>query len=194
MLSREIRVTNLDAFRIWKETEGLGMDWLMTRLNNETEPTDQMKAGTALHKALELGCEMECGSLVSGDYRFDFNCECQVVLPTLRECEFRKQYGDITVIGHVDGLSGKLITDYKTTETFDPDRYMESYQWRFYLDMSDSDVFLYQIFILKEFGPEKCYSVRETHHLKQYRYPELHSDCQNLVDEYKAVMGELIAA
>lgn len=192
MLPRSVRVTNLDAFRIWKGTEGLGMDWLMTRLKDETEPSDAMRAGTALHKALENAAEMECGSLVSGDYRFDFNCECQVIIPTVKECEFRKEYGDIEVVGHVDGLLGKRVTDYKSTETFDPDRYMESYQWRFYLDMSGCDEFWYQVFVIKPFGPPMSYSVRETHLLKQYRYPEQHADCERLVDDFREVMGSAL--
>jgi hypothetical protein len=192
VLARSVRVTNLDAFRIWKGTEGLDLDWLLTRLQDKTEPSDAMKAGTALHKGLEEACEMEVGTLAVGDYRFDFNCECRIVLPAIRECELNKQYGDIAVVGHADGQIGNMIVDYKSTEQFDPERYMESYQWRFYLDMSDCDVFLYQIFVLREFGPPGCYEVRDTHQLKQYRYPDLHRDCDRLVNEYRAVMGNLL--
>ena len=194
MLPRRVRVTNLDAFRIWKGTEGLDLGWLMSRLEDKTEPSEAMKAGTALHKALEEACEMEVGTLAIGDYRFDFNCECQVVLPTIRESELRGQYGDIEVVGHIDGQIGNMVVDYKSTETFDPEHYMESYQWRLYLDMSGCDVFLYHIFVLREFGPPGCYEVRETHQLKQYRYPELHSDCERLVNDYRSVMGGLLVA
>lgn len=192
MLARSVRVTNLDSFRIWKGTEGLDLDWLMTRLQDKTEPSDAMKAGTALHKALESACEMDVGTLAIDDYRFDFNCDCRIVLPVIRECELSRQYGDIQVVGHFDGQIGNMIVDYKSTEQFDPERYMESYQWRFYLDMGGCDVFLYQIFVIREFGPPGCYEVLDTHQLKQYRYPELHSDCEKLVSEYRSVMGSLL--
>lgn len=195
MLPRKVRVTNLESFRIWQEQEGLELSWLMDRLTDSTEPTEAMKAGTALHKCLEEATEHDTNVLAIGDYRFDFNCECQVVIPAIKECELSKMYGDIQVVGHFDGQIGNMLVDYKSTETFDADRYMDSYQWRFYLDMSGCDVFLYQVFVIREFGPPGCYEVRETHQLKQYRYPDLHRDCEKLVGEYREVMaGFLVAA
>jgi hypothetical protein len=191
MLPREVRVTQLDAFRIWQETEDLGMDWLLPRILGKQEETPEMAAGTALHQALEtIEIPGEVNTVFSGEYRFDFNCACEVVLPTIRESEFAKQYGDVYVTGHVDGLIGNMVVDYKTTGQFDWDRYMESYQWRFYLDMSGCDQFLYQVFVIKPFGPEKCFSIVDTHQIKQFRYPELHQDCEQLVRAYRQVVIE----
>lgn len=192
MSQREIRVTNLDAFRMWIGTESLDLGWMLTRLKGETEPSEQMKAGTAMHKALEEACEIECHTYAAADYSFDFNCECQIVLPTIREVEFRKDYGELAVVGHADGQIGNMIVDYKTTEQFDPERYMESYQWRYYLDMSGCDQFLYQIFVIRPFGPPRCYEVRETHTIKHYRYPGLHSDCERLALSCFHTLGEYL--
>lgn len=190
-LPHEVRVTQLDAFRIWEQTEDLDMDWLLPRILGNQEETEVMRAGTALHKALEHldGSELEIDTLLTDEYRFDFNCgPCEIMLPTIRETEFVKHYGDILVAGHVDGLIGNAIIDYKTTAAFDAERYMESYQWRYYLDLSGCDQFLYQIFVMKDFGPPHCYSITAAHTLKQYRYPELHTDCENLVREYEEIV------
>lgn len=190
MLPREVRVTSLDAFRMWRETEGLEMDWLLPRILGKQEETQEMKAGTALHQALayDLDGKQELNTIFASGFRFDFNCACEVVLPTIREQEFAKHYGDILVTGHVDGLIGNMVIDYKTTQQFDWDRYMESYQWRFYLDMSECDQFLYQIFVLKPFGPEGNYEIRDTHKIRQYRYPELNRDCEDLVRDYSEMV------
>lgn len=189
MSVHSIGVSNLDAFRIWKETESLGLDWMLDRIKGQAEETEIMRAGKALHKALEEGSEIECASFMAGEYRFDFNCDCKVVLPTVREAWLAKQYGDLQVRGIVDSLLGNLIVDYKATEQFDPDRYMESYQWRYYLDMGECDQFIYQVFVIRQFGPPQCYEVREVHQLKQYRYPELRSDCERLAYDCLRTIG-----
>lgn len=188
----EVRVTRLDAFRIWRETEELDMDWLLAHILEEKEPpTQEMLAGTALHKAFQFlrgfeAPDQEVSSIEQDDFRFDFNCDCKLVLPELREQEFARLYDNVLVTGHVDGLlKNGTVVDYKTTGQFDPTRYMESYQWRFYLDLSGADVFLYQIFVMRPFGPPGCYDIWETHLLKQFRYPELHDDCMQLVRDYR---------
>ena len=179
-----IRVTSLEQFRIWKEDDDLDVGWLLTRLLGKEAPSDVMLAGTAFHSALEHASEGVLDTLAFGDYRFDFNCDAEVQIPTLKELEITKQYGDLLVTGHVDGLIGKEITDYKTTGQFDPDRYMESYQWRYYLDMCDCDRFRWQVFVISEFGPPCCYEVKQIHQLAQVRYPGMDQDCARLAQEY----------
>lgn len=186
------RVSHLEQFRIWKHEEDLSLDWLLSRIRGDEEPSDAMKAGTAFHSAIERTEEGELGTLAIDNYRFDFNCDCAVVLPQIRETKVEKQYGDLLVNGTFDALRGKEITDYKTTGQFDPDRYMEGYQWRFYLDMTGCDSFCWQIFVMREFGEPGCYSINQTHTLRQKRYPSLHEDCAMLAREFVAVMkGQL---
>lgn len=181
---RTVRVTNLEQFRIWRDDEELEVGWLLARLRGDDAPSEAMQAGTAFHAALESAPECELGTLASGDYRFDFNCDCEIPIPTLKELAIEKQYGNLLVTGHVDGLIGREVVDYKTTSQFDPDRYLAGYQWRFYLDMLNADRFRWEIFVLAEFGPEYCYSVKQAHRLMQSRYPNLHDDCMKLAREY----------
>jgi hypothetical protein len=187
------RVTDLEDFRIYKTTPDLDLGWLENRLFGAREETEQMAAGTAFHailQDLDVAAEpdgrlgKEIASLAKGPYRFDFNCNAEIELPRLREVAFSRQYGNRWVTGHVDGVRGNKIIEYKTTESLDAQRYMESYQWRFYIDLSDCDEVLYQIFVIRPFGPPGNYSVKEAHHLRQFRYPDLHQDCERLVEEF----------
>lgn len=154
---------------------------------------ERMAAGTALHAVFETSIldGRESLSVEHNGYRFDFNCgDIDVLVAPEREVELMGNYGGMTVTGHADGIwpDLKLVTDYKTTQRFDFDRYMESYQWKFYLDMANCDEFLYQVFEMKPFGkggPEHSYSITEFHTLSQYRYPTLHDDCLQLVRDYR---------
>lgn len=179
-----LRVTELEAFRVWRKDEELDAGWLFTRLLGQEPPSDAMQAGTAFHSALECAGEGDLTTLAYGKYRFDFACDSIVPISTVKELEIEKQYGDLLVTGHVDGLIGKEVVDYKTTGQFDPDRYMNSYQWRYYLDILEADRFRWEIFVISEFGQPFCYSVRQHHTLIQARYPGLHEDCERLAREY----------
>lgn len=184
-------VSNIELFRVWEQDEELDLGWLLTRILGKEPPSDSMKAGTAFHSALEQSREGEMGALAFGDYRFDFNCDCAIYLPPIKELPISGIYGDLEVRGRVDGVNGKEVIDYKTTEQFDADRFMESYQWRFYLDMLDCDRFRWEVFVISEFGPQYCYSVRQVHSLVQKRYPKLHEDCEKLAKRYSKFISEV---
>lgn len=187
-------VSNIECFRAWKQDEDLDFNWLMRKIRGEEPQSELMKAGNAFHSAIELMCEGECNTLAFGEYRFDFNCHGEISSPSIREASVEKQYGDLLVRGRVDAWIGKEITDYKTTGQFDPDRLMEGYQWRFYLDMTESDSFCWKVFVMRDFGPERCYEIRDVHTLRQKRYPGLHEDCVRLAAEYQDVVSETVIA
>jgi len=178
-----VSVSNLDLFHRWQEDDELDFAWLIARLRHEVPQTPAMLAGVAFHELLESVSPREIDYWTSGEYRFDFNCDYTLDLPQVREMTLEKQYGKLLVRGRVDGIRGKVITDYKTTEQFDAERYFDSYQWRFYLDMADCDRFIWHVFVLHEVD-DKCYSVKEIHTLSQARYAGMHRDCEYVVEEY----------
>lgn len=216
---QSVSVSNLDLFRLWKDDEELSLGWLLQRIF-EPSQTDAMKAGEAFHKALELADTGEVDSLTWGPYRFDFACDVTVALPQLREIPVSLPYGDLTVRGRLDAITGHCVTDFKTTEQFDADRLMSGFQWRYYLDMTGCDVFRWLVFVLREQeikcscppyyadktdytgdfcprhglpehrAPEHVYQVADFHELVQRRYPDLHKDCERLAREYAAFAVE----
>jgi hypothetical protein len=177
-------VSNVDLYRMWRGNEDLDTDWLLRRLRGEDEQTEQMKAGEAFHKILEAPNFTEQTEVTQGGFWFSILCEIQLALPPVRELPIEKRYGDLLIRGRVDGLSGKTVTDYKTTAQFDADRLMEGYQWRFYLDMLDCDTFTWKVFVLSQYGKPGHYDVTQAHELTQKRYPGLHGDCERLAADY----------
>lgn len=179
---REARVSWLEEYRRWKDMEGIEPNWLVTRLTTD-ETTEKMLAGTAFHKAFETAEAQEHNVLMANGYRFDILCEAEICLPRLQEVTLTKVYGDLLVRGTLDGLGGAVVTELKTAGQFDPDRYLESLQWRMYLDLSGADRFDYHVFVTSEVG-EKHYEVYGYHQLTQWRYPRLHKDCSDAASEY----------
>jgi hypothetical protein len=179
------RVSHVAAFARWRDDEDAeGVDWLINQIisNEETEP---MRRGTAFHKALETikdgweGTEIE-----SMGYRFVFTCDVAISLPPTRELRKDKDYGGIIVSGQADGIGGGSIIDHKTTSRFDAEKYIEGWQWRFYLDIFAADQFTWFAWEMKEIDA-KVYEVFGFHQLTQYRYPGLEQDCRELVSDFK---------
>lgn len=178
-------VTNIEMFRCWRENEELDKGWILQRIISP-EQTEQMKVGGAFHKAIEEAGAGEFRRLAAKGYSFDFDADIDIDLLPAREIPIKQAYGDLLVSGRVDGISGKVVTDHKTTAYFDADRFMESYQWRFYLDMTGADLFRWNVFVLRETDDPTVYWVADFHKLEQRRYPDLRRDCERLAADYAA--------
>jgi hypothetical protein len=175
------RVSNLEAFRYWREAEDQTVEDLVERLTT-FQPTPAMQAGTAFHKALELAEEGEHETLAADGYTFIMP-EGTLVLPPVRELRGFKAYGPLTVTGCVDATTGKRVDDHKTTARFDPERYLAGYPWRLYLDIFDADIFRWNVFEVRE-TKRLVYEVSSPQTLEAYRYPGLHEDCARLAAEF----------
>jgi hypothetical protein len=178
------RVSNLESFRQWKDSEDLGVGWLIDRIFGDS-PSPAMLAGTAFHKAIETVDYAEFENLSANGYTFQFNCDCEIEVAKIRELRGFRKYGDLTVSGQCDCLIGKTIVDHKTTSQFDPDRFMFGYQWRYYLDIFEADVFRWNVFEISEADDPMSYVVKNYHRLEQMRYPEMHDDCAKLAQEFE---------
>lgn len=175
------RVSNIEAFRRWRESEDQTVEDLV-RFITVDEPSPAMRAGTAFHRALELATEGEHATLGTDDYCFHVP-DGVVELPSIRELRAYAHYGALTVTGQVDGLHGRLIVDHKTTSRCDPERYLGGCQWKYYLDIFGADVFRWHIFEIKEIAPKE-YTVAPPQVLTAYRYPEMRAYCEQLAGEY----------
>lgn len=182
------RVSNIEAYRQWKNWQPLfdGQDEPtvedLVRFITTDEPSEAMKAGTAFHKALEQALDGTHDEFEANGYRFILPSG-DLALPATRELRAYGQYGGLTVTGQVDGVDGRIVTDHKTTAKFDPERYLNGCQWKFYLDVFDANEFRWNVFVIKELEP-LVYSVAAPQHLTAYRYPEMHGHCEALADDY----------
>lgn len=189
------RVSHVEAFRQWEADEETDLDWLLRRIRGEEPPSERMLAGTALHKALELApIGQEFTELRADGYTFRFVGDFELRLSTIRELRGRKTYvvdgQPIDITGQVDQIEGKRIDDHKTTGRFDPDRYLQGYQWRLYLDIFGADHFRWNVLEIAQTDDPRVWDVLDHHTLEQYRYPGLEDDCARLVERFARFVRE----
>lgn len=175
------RVSNIEAFRRWREDDDQPVEQLVEYITVD-KPTKAMQAGTAFHEALEHAVDGTYDVLQARGYIFHLP-DAELVLPSIREVRAYGEYGELTVTGKVDCLDGLRVDDHKTTSRFDAERYLDGYQWRYYLDLFGADVFRWNVFVLKEVGDLE-YEVAPPQLLEAHRYPALHDDCMKLAQDY----------
>lgn len=178
-----LSVTDIDAFLSWREREEEGVDVLRRRLLRLDPPSPQMEMGTAFHGVLQsLREDPPSGSGVSlfCDDRWTFAFECDVELPAghMNEVPFRKEYEisgyRVLLRGRVDALYDGCVVDYKLVSRIDIDRFVRSFQWRAYLDMSGAWRFRWEIF--RQVERDGVVRIVEHRRLEQHAHPRLRDD------------------
>jgi hypothetical protein len=181
MRALRVSATDLDQLRYFNETDDMELAELIARLKHLMPSSEAMEAGTALHKALETAEPGDHKGFTSDGFTFSFETDAEIDLPAIREMKQTRDYqlGDVlvTVVGKVDAIHGRRIDDHKFTAKFDPDRYLDSYQWRLYLEIFGADLFRWNIFEAIESAP-KNYLIRNFHKLEQRRYPGMTEDVE----------------
>jgi hypothetical protein len=182
------RVSTVESYRRWLNWRPLfdgdeepTLEEFVRSITRD-EPSEAMKAGTAFHAAIETAQIGEHSIFTSQGFGFELP-DAEIELPEIREMRASKRYGDLIVTGKVDCLDGKVVIDHKTTSRADLDRYMDGYQWRFYLDIFGADAFIWHIFEIKETEPKE-YRVSAPQVLRAYRYPELEADCADMAARF----------
>ena len=103
-----------------------------------------------------------------------------------------RDYGRAIVTGCADMIDGVEIRDIKTKYSVPSDsEYIDSCQWRYYLDIFGADVFLFDLFVFNGYSKEKHgYDVRgleltrHTPPITCYRYPEMENDNLVLLNQF----------
>jgi hypothetical protein len=112
-------------------------------------------------------------------FTFDMQVEAEIDLPTIREMKATRDYlvnqTLVTLVGKVDAIHGRTVTDHKFTGRYDPERFMGSIQWRVYLTVFDANEFVWNVFEGSEKEP-RSYVIRHLHRLTMHRYPGMERD------------------
>lgn len=179
-----VSVTELDNFRRWQGDEEADLETLLRQLRKQEPPSRAMLAGIALHKALEQAEPGDVLAFNQDGFRFKFVTNIELALTEFREIKAEKVYTvdgyPVTVVGKIDHMQGKRIDDHKSTGRFDAERFLDSYQWRYYLDIFGADVFQWNVFEMAEDDPDE-FTVFAFHPMRQYRYAAMHEDCLALL-------------
>jgi hypothetical protein len=175
--------SDIDALRYYLADDDGDIGELLARLRKEEPPTAAMLAGTALHDALEHCDVGEHGEMKAQGHTFFFQCDGDIDIPAIREVKATRDYMidgcAVTLVGKVDGIHGKRIDDHKLTSRYDAERFLNTYQWRVYLDVFGADEFRWNIF---EGRPDavdpKRYTIFALHQLRMHRYPGMGDDIE----------------
>jgi len=154
-----ISTTHIESFRQYSGGL-LEEETFLARLRRERPPTREMQLGTAFHSILEN--PTECYSIDKDvyiadgiEYQGEIIRRCIEFLPTsttaiaeLKETKIYDLGGELVeVVGKVDSIDGLIITEYKTCwGGFNFDKYYESCQWKFYIDIFGAMAVNYNVF------------------------------------------------
>lgn len=173
-----ISATDIDALRRYRSDEDASLSDLLGQLRRENEPSEAMRAGTALHAALERLGPGDYATLEADGYTFDMP-EGEIALPAIREVKATRDYlvdqCRVTLVGKVDAIHGRRIEDHKFTARYDAERFLGSFQWRIYLEVFGADEFRWNVFEGRKIG-QKHYSIHTLHPLGTHRYPGISED------------------
>jgi hypothetical protein len=179
-----ISTTTLESFRLWRRGRVDEAD-LVATITGEFVPTARVLLGQAYGRILEdPDGHRTTDGYACGQYRF----EADAVDPALETIDRRgcfevkttRVYGLHTVVAKADYLLGARLEEFKTRlGSYDWQKYAESYQWRFELDLFGALSCTYRVFRLT-----KRRALRSIEALTLYPYPTLHADCSQLVDAF----------
>lgn len=188
-----ISVTELDAYRYYRDDEDADLEKLLRQLRREEPPTEAMLAGKAFHHVLEHADLGDISVAEHDGFRFRFDLNAAIVLPRVRELKGDMQVstsvGPVVLVGVVDGLDVS-VRDYKLTARFDAERYAASYQWRCYLVMFDAYRFDYEVFVAKHDENSIDRVIYEHHRLTFFSYLGIRDDVMREVDEFARFVDE----
>lgn len=164
-----ISATTLESFRRFMEgtTSYDTEENLINTLMGLFKGNDKTKTGSAYHKILE-GDYMVHDNIVSVTAeKMLWAFTMEQALPGINyhsshplmthevpvdKVYHTPQFGPIQVTGRIDGLEGTKAHDGKTKySTVEPQNYIDSAQWKIYLDILDLDEFQYDVFEVKGF-------------------------------------------
>lgn len=191
-----VSVSDLESLRWWQNDEDSTLEDLLRRLRHEDPPNDAMLAGRAFAKFMEHARESDVQSAVVDGWEFYFDLDAEMPISPVRELKaevvYQTPYGPVTLVGMVDGLHGLVVVDQKLTGRWDPEKYMDSLQWRSYLAMFKAKKFRYDIFIGKYDG--RRVAITDYHPLEFWAYPGMEQDVEQAVNELAGIIHEHMPA
>lgn len=206
-----IRVTMIEAFRRYLANGDydhyeITEQSVIDSLTGKFEGNVYTHIGSAFHSIVENGCETPMKAVEGGALMFIAGNEVHLSLDQIQvaldyrdehplafhEIRLRKDYGRAIVTGCADMIDGVEIRDIKTKYSAPSDKeYIDSCQWRYYLDIFGADVFHFDLFVFNGYNKDKHgYDVssleltRHTPPITCYRYPEMESDNILLLNQF----------
>lgn len=206
---KRISVSTLEKFRRYMnnvssfDTEAA----LIESLTGTFTGNDKKKFGGAFHKLIELGtgamdglADTVDGVLFTDAHMwpaFEYRLNHPKVIHEVPASKiYDTMFGPIQVSARIDAIEGAAIRDPKTKyrDLGDLRDYSNSYQWRFYLDMAESEVFYYDHFEVigfkgfiqdgDTFIVDPSVQIKAHDPLQCLAYANMQRDCLCLINEF----------
>ena len=187
-----VSVTDLDAYRYYRENEDMTVSDYVARLERRTPQHPRAALGERFHTALEVLARD--GNWP--DHFFDLSrVDVALARPDLAEFGVRREYflhgNSVTLSGRIDAMVGRTLVDYKTTRRIDLESYADAMQWRCYLALvPEAEWFQYEVFSLTDIIDERCF-VADHKRLRLHRYAGLEDDVRSALADYYAALLDL---
>lgn len=185
-----ISATQLESYRRWMINDESTIGDMINYLLRRTPPTEAMLAGSAFHKVLENAKYNDELTLVEQDgFKFDLSAlDCEISLPESKEFKLEKQTiingEQVTFVGVVDAIQVNEIFDHKLASRPDVENYVDSMQWRCYLDWFDCDKFTYNLFQSYKPDNQDIYQIKSFLPISFYRYDSMRRDIHDIASSF----------
>jgi len=186
-----VSTTTIESFRLFSDPdqEWMSEDELLATIRGEFRPTPAVRLGLAFGKVLEDPDKYQ----VPGGYACnDFGFADSTIAPALAiidrrgvfEAKAQRSYGAVDVVAKADHILGAHLSEFKTTcSTFNFDKYAESCQWRFMVDIFQPSKVTYHVFLLDDHG-NGIAELKGIESFNLYPYAGLHQDCCELLGRF----------
>lgn len=187
-----ISATTLESYRLFMQPdqEWMSEDELLAGIRGEFKPTPAVELGLAFGKVLEDPDRYQ----VPGGYRYRGYSFAELTMAPafalidrrgVFEAKATKVYGQSTVVAKADHLLGAHLSEFKTTgSSFNFDKYAESCQWRFMVDIFEPSKVTYHVFLLDD-HENGVADIKGIESFNLYPYAGLHEDCCDLVRKFE---------
>jgi hypothetical protein len=191
---------------ITKEFQGNAYTWVGTAFHSIVETGKPKTEKVAAGERTFLYYGRKKAELVPEGRKFDIDGnevildipQCKIALDyrnehinAFHEVRLYKDYGEAVVTGCADMIDALEIRDIKTKYSYPADQdYIDSAQWRLYLDIFNADVFHFDLFEFENYDLNKhgCdvrgLPIHRHDPITCYRYPKMREDIDNLLYEF----------
>lgn len=189
--NNRISVTWLDSYQYYIDSEMTEQE-LYDRFYGAYNPTPAMSAGTALHKLLEDGknIEQEQDGFV---FEIINSLEGNLVIGETWEREQKhvvQMIDGVDLVGKIDVETPFVVYDHKLTGSYDPEKFMKAWQWRAYLSMRNKNKFVYQVFeCIKVESFAQIVKIKDYHELEMVAYKGMIDDVRDCVSNLNKLIN-----
>lgn len=190
-----VTATMLETFRYYNNSEYATFESLVESLRGTAEPNEAMRFGSAVHKLLETQATEPdyVGTLEVDGFRFDRESvnealawtDSRFVVEVPNHKAFTIDGQEVLLRCKADAVLGRLVVDYKVTQSSISDTKLQSYQdsmqWRAYLSVFDADAFGYSVQQWK--CRDGLYVLEDLQLVTCQRYAGLDRDVERAVNE-----------